>query len=101
MKSSAKRLRSWFCFVIGSAAVCALQAQTSSPEPLTQQCGRWLTSMAFLDPADANAFAQEFAKRPSWAGWEPEGRPAHMPRAKRQKWRARLCAQVRVTPRAI
>jgi hypothetical protein len=72
MKSNAKRLRSCFCFVIGSAAVCALQAQTSSPvtEPLTQECGRWLTSIAFLDPADASAFCSGVRGRAvvGWAG---------------------------------
>ena len=74
MKSNAKRLRSCFCFVIGSAAVFALQAQTSSPvtEPLTQECGRWLTSMAFLDPADANAFCSGVREK-AVVGWVGAG----------------------------
>jgi hypothetical protein len=69
MKSIAKRLGSCFCFVIGTVAVCALQAQTSSraAERLTTECVRWLTATWFHDPADASDFCSESAK--SVLGW--------------------------------
>lgn len=76
MKSSAKRLRCCFCFVVWTA-VCSLQAQTSSPatEPLTTDCTRWLTATSFQDPADASAFCSGSTK--AVTGWFATGPCPH------------------------
>jgi hypothetical protein len=72
MKSSAKRLRSCFCFLIATAAVCALKAQASSPatEQLTTECVRWVIAISFQDPAEAKAFCSGVRERHvvGWAG---------------------------------